>query len=84
MEPAYWYYPVRQSLGALLLQKGDTKGAREAFGDSLERTPNNSWSLYGLSQAYAREGKVREARKVEERFMRAWSGGRTKVDLATL
>jgi predicted Zn-dependent protease len=84
MEPAYWYYPVRQSLGALLLQKGDTQGAREAFGESLARTPNNSWSLYGLSQAYAREGKVREAKAVEDRFTRAWSGGKAKVDLTAL
>jgi tetratricopeptide (TPR) repeat protein len=84
MEPAYWYYPVRQSLGALLLQKGDTKGARDAFGESLARTPNNAWSLYGLSQAYAREGKVREAKAVQERFNRAWSGAKPEIDLAAL
>ena len=84
MEPAYWYYPVRQSLGALLLQKGDTKGARDAFSESLARAPNNAWSLYGLSQAYAREGKAREAKAVEERFMRAWTGGTSKVDIAAL
>ena len=35
MEPAYWYYPVRQSLGALLLLKGDTK----ARARSLRRKP---------------------------------------------
>ncbi|HEV7800996.1 MAG TPA: tetratricopeptide repeat protein, partial [Burkholderiales bacterium] len=84
MEPAYWYYPVRQSLGAVLLLKGDTKGAREAFGASLARTPNNAWALYGLGQAYAREGLPREAKAVDERFTRAWMGGKTKIDLTAL
>ena len=84
MEPAYWYYPVRQSLGALYLLKGDNKAAREAFGASLARTPNNSWALYGLSQAYARDGLKREAKAVDERFNRAWMGKNKKIDLARL
>jgi tetratricopeptide (TPR) repeat protein len=84
MEPAYWYYPVRQTLGAVLLQQGDTKGARDAFGESLARTPNNAWALYGLREAYAREGLPREAKTVEERFARAWIGERRRIDLASL
>ncbi|MGZ9006362.1 MAG: tetratricopeptide repeat protein, partial [Burkholderiales bacterium] len=84
MEPAYWYYPVRQTLGAVLLMTGDTKAAREAFGESLARTPNNAWALYGLQQAYAREGKKREAKVVEERFTRAWTGGKASIQLARL
>jgi tetratricopeptide (TPR) repeat protein len=84
MEPAYWYYPVRQSLGAILLLKGDAKGARAAFGESLARTPNNAWALYGLSQAYAREGLKREAKVVHTRFERAWMGDKKAVDLARL
>ncbi|MGZ8154809.1 MAG: tetratricopeptide repeat protein [Burkholderiales bacterium] len=84
MEPAYWYYPVRQTLGAVLLMTGDTKAAREAFGESLARTPNNAWALYGLEQAYAREGKKREAKVVEERFTRAWTGGKASIQLARL
>jgi len=84
MEPAYWYYPVRQSLGALYVLKGDNKAAREAFGASLARTPNNSWALYGLSQAYARDGLKREAKAVDERFNRAWMGEKKKIDLARL
>jgi tetratricopeptide (TPR) repeat protein len=84
MEPAYWYYPVRQSLGAMLLQKGDTSAARVAFGASLARTPNNAWALYGLREAYAREGRTREANAVGERYTRAWMGEKKKIDLATL
>jgi tetratricopeptide (TPR) repeat protein len=84
MEPAYWYYPVRQTLGAMLLLKGDAKAARAAFGESLARTPNNAWALYGLAQAYARDGLKREARVVNERFERAWMGDRKDIALSTL
>jgi tetratricopeptide (TPR) repeat protein len=84
MEPAYWYYPVRQTLGAVLLMKGDTQAARDVFGESLARTPNNAWALYGLQQAYVREGKKREAKAVEERFRAAWSGGKESIELARL
>ncbi|HKA43015.1 MAG TPA: hypothetical protein VKF40_13590 [Burkholderiales bacterium] len=84
MEPPYWYYPARQTLGALLVLKGEPTEAREAFAASLARTPNNAWALYGLEQAYKREGKPREARAVEERFLRAWVGDRKRLDLATL
>jgi tetratricopeptide (TPR) repeat protein len=84
MEPAYWYYPVRQTLGAVMLMKGDTRAARDTFGESLARMPNNAWALYGLEQAYAREGKKREAKAVEARFRAAWSGGKESIELARL
>jgi tetratricopeptide (TPR) repeat protein len=84
MEPAYWYYPVRQTLGAVLLIKGDTRGARDAFGASLARTPNNAWALYGLAQAYKREGRLLESRTVEDRFKQAWMGGNGRIDLGSL
>jgi tetratricopeptide (TPR) repeat protein len=84
MEPPYWYYPVRQSLGALLVLRGDTERARAVFAQSLARSPNNAWALYGLAEAYAREGRRREARAVMHRFERAWIGGTTRLSLATL
>jgi tetratricopeptide (TPR) repeat protein len=84
MEPPYWYYPVRQSLGALLVLQGDTRRAREVFAQSLARSPNNAWALYGLAEAYAREGRKREARVVMRRFERAWISEAKRPSLATL
>ena len=84
MEPPYWYYPVRQTLGAVLAMKGDYQNARDAFRDSLARTPNNGWALYGLAQTYAREGKAGEAREVEKYLGRAWTGERSRLDLTRL
>ena len=84
MEPPYWYYPVRQTLGAILELKGEHQKARDVFRDSLARIPNNGWALYGLAQTYARQGMAREAREVEKRLARTWSGERNRLDLARL
>jgi tetratricopeptide (TPR) repeat protein len=84
MEPPYWYYPIRQTLGAVLTQKGEHQKARDVFRASLQKTPNNGWALYGLAQTYAREGLQREAHAVEKHFARAWSGDRKYLDLARL
>jgi tetratricopeptide (TPR) repeat protein len=84
MEPPYWYYPVRQSLGALLALKGEHQRARDTFRDSLARSPNNGWALYGLKQTYAAEGRKKEAAEVEKYLARAWSGERKRLDLARL
>jgi Tfp pilus assembly protein PilF len=75
---------VRQTLGAILLAKGDSRGARDAFGASLARTPNNAWALFGLAQAYKREGRLLEAQSVEDRFRQAWMGKQEKIDLGSL
>jgi tetratricopeptide (TPR) repeat protein len=84
MEPPYWDYPVRQTLGAMLELKGEHQAARDAFRDSLARIPNNGWALYGLAQTYAREGKERQAREVEKHLQRAWTGERSRLDLTWL
>ena len=55
-EPPYWYYPVEQTLGAVLLQSGDADGAARAFRNSLVLHPNNAWSLWGLKLAQEAAG----------------------------
>jgi len=84
MEPPYWYYPIRQTLGAVMLLKGDAQGARDAFRESLAKTPNNSWSLYGLKQTFEKQGLAAEAREVDKYLVRAWSGERRRLDLQRL
>ena len=84
MEPPYWYYPVRQTLGAVLALNGEHQKARDVFRESLQKTPNNGWALYGLAQTYERQGLKREARAVEKHLARAWSGDRKNLDLARL
>ena len=74
MEPPYWYYPVRQSLGAAQLAMGDPHAARQSFIAALARAPNNGWTLYGLAEAQ-RQMKDRPAmRGTKAALDRAWLG----------
>jgi tetratricopeptide (TPR) repeat protein len=70
-EPPDWYYPVRESLGFLLLGAGRVAEAETVFREDLRRTPENPWSLFGLSQSLRRQGNT-EAAAIEDRFRRAW------------
>lgn len=73
-EPAYWYYPVRQSLGAALYQAGRYGEASEAFRGALVQTPNNGWALYGLGRSEAAQGRRLEAAAADRALSKAWLG----------
>jgi tetratricopeptide (TPR) repeat protein len=83
-EPAYWYYPVRQSLGAMLALAGDFDRAEQTLRLSLARNPNNGWALYGLKEVYKKRGDARGAREIEKLLAKAWVGQRENLDLARL
>ena len=83
LEPEYWYYPVRQSLGATLLMAGRAEDATEVFRAALIDAPNNGWALYGLMQAYDAQGDQPAKAEAEKLFTRAWAGD-APPDLARL
>lgn len=74
MEPPFWYYPVRQSLGAALYLAGDAEGASEAFRAALVQTPGNGWALYGLAKSEAAAGHKAESAAALAAFDKAWAG----------
>ncbi|MGF1615996.1 MAG: hypothetical protein ACFCVA_19370 [Gammaproteobacteria bacterium] len=84
MEPPFWYYPVRQTLGAVLLQMGLAREAEMVFVESLARVPNNGWALYGLVETYRQLGDPRAAAVAHQRFQQAWAGEQKSLDLARL
>jgi tetratricopeptide (TPR) repeat protein len=71
-EPPEWYLPMRQRLGAVLLEANRPVQAEKAFREDLVQRPENGWSLHGLAQSLRAQGRTREAAKVEERFRTAW------------
>lgn len=73
-EPAYWYYPVHQSLGAALFLAGRHDEASAAFRQALIQAPNNGWALYGLARAEAAQGHKAEAAAARKALTSAWSG----------
>jgi len=73
-EPPPWYFPVRQALGAALLEGGRPAEAEAVYRADLNRNPLNGWSLFGLAQSLHAQDRPAEASIVELRFQRAWAG----------
>jgi len=84
MEPPYWYYPVRQSLGAALLQAGRLDEAEKQFELSLKRAPNSAWTYYGYAELFKARGDDAKRTKAEELVDRTWTGDRRLLTLSNL
>ena len=84
MEPPYWYYPVRRSLGALRFLAGDLAGAEREFNASLNRAPNDAWALQGLLEVHKKRGDESAAAAVERQLTKAWAGGSTRIGMDRL
>ena len=78
-EPPYFYYPIRQSLGAVLLENNQPAAAEKVYKEDLVKFPDNGWSLYGLHQSLLMQNKTAEADKINVSFKAAWQ--RADVDL---
>ncbi|HEY9835076.1 MAG TPA: tetratricopeptide repeat protein [Stenomitos sp.] len=78
-DPPLWYSPVRQTLGAILLEVGRNAEAEQIYREDLTIYPNNGWSLYGLAQSLQLQGKTKEAQDVQERFENAWKYADVKL-----
>jgi tetratricopeptide (TPR) repeat protein len=83
-EPSDWYYPVRESLGGVLLQSGDAKGAEQVFREDLAQNPRNPRSLYGLAEALTRQNRTYDASWVKQQFETAWQGADVVVKVEDL
>jgi tetratricopeptide (TPR) repeat protein len=67
-EPADWFYPVRETLGAALLREERFADAARVFERDLQRNRHNPRSLWGL--AAARRGDT----KLTAEYRRRWKG----------
>lgn len=74
-EPPEWSVPVRQELGAILLQAERWEAAEATFRAELEHFPDNGWSLDGLVRALEGQGRADEAAEVRARFEEVWESG---------
>jgi tetratricopeptide (TPR) repeat protein len=83
-EPPDWFFPVRESLGAVLLMNGDAKAAEQVFRDDLTRNPRNPRSLFGLQQSLKVQDRGSDSWFVEKQFRDAWKGGDGSLKLEDL
>jgi len=67
-EPPPWFYPVRESLGALLLRHGAAAESQAVFTDNLRLSPNDPRALLGLAAALTAQGQKAAAAHEKARF----------------
>ena len=84
MEPPFWYYPVRQSLGAALLKTGHPEEAEKEFRAALERERSSAWALYGLKEAAKAKGDTAAEQKAADELAKAWRGDPSLLTLERL
>ena len=72
-EPPDWHVPVRQVLGAVLLDAGRPAEAESIYWQDLSRNRENGWSLFGLMQSLRAQGKTEQAAVIEARFRKTWN-----------
>ena len=82
MEPPFWYYPTRHTLGHAMLMAGDPAGAEAVYRTDLEQYPRNGWSMFGLIQALEAQGK--DASEIQERFNNTWGQADVTLDASRL
>lgn len=83
-EPQDWYYPVRESLGGLLLRAGKNAEAEAVFRKDLEENPRNPRSLFGLSESLKRRHEEYEAKWIDAQLAEAWKGADVKLTVDAL
>ncbi len=83
-EPADWYIPVRESLGAALIMNGEYSEAEKVFRADLEKNPRNGRSLFGLLESLKKQGKTIDAQFVQREFDSAWKAADFKLKIEEL
>jgi tetratricopeptide (TPR) repeat protein len=81
-EPPDWHVPVRQSLGAVLLEAGRAAEAEAIYWQDLDRNRENGWALFGLMKSL-RPRAPEQAAAIENRFRSARQSGRDVDCLAS-
>ena len=71
-EPPPWFYPVRQTLGAVQLAAGHAKDAEAVYRQDLKEHPENGWALFGLAASLKAQNSPK-AQEAQDRFEKAWA-----------
>ena len=81
-DPPIIWYPIRRSLAAALLAKGDAAAARAKVLELLEDWPSDPYSYFVLAQAEAALGNEAAADDARRLSRVEWVGGEMTLNLA--
>ncbi len=77
-EPPDWLLPVRETLGAVLLQGGQAAEAEQVFRAGLGQHRRSGRCLFGLRESLKAQKKDYDARMVDQQFQAAWQNADVK------
>jgi hypothetical protein len=81
-EPSVWFYPIRESLGAVLLETGRPADAERVFREDLVRHPRNPRSLFGLHESLLEQGRTTDAAWIKATLDEVWKNADQKLTMA--
>lgn len=71
-EPPDWHYPVRHSLGAVLIEADRPSEAEIVYWEDLRYNADNGWALFGLIESLRAQEKTARLADLEARLQRVW------------
>jgi tetratricopeptide (TPR) repeat protein len=80
-EPADWYIPAREALGAVLMSDGNHAEAEKVFRADLVKNPRSGRSLFGLAESLKAQGKTASAAFVQKEIEAAWKNADTPLGM---
>jgi hypothetical protein len=83
-EPPDWFFPVRESLGGLLLKNKQYAEAEQVFRKDLVKHPRNGWALYGLLESLKGQNKTTDVYWVEGEYNQVWSHADVPLTIQSL
>lgn len=83
-DPAVWWYPIRRSLAAALLEAGRPQAAMVEAGRVLKIWPDDPLTLLIQSRAEARLGHAPASEALLARARAGWTGDPTQITAALL
>jgi hypothetical protein len=83
-EPPDWFFPVRETLGGVLLISGNMTEAEKVFREDLDHNPRNPRSLFGLREALKAQNRAYDAQFVDKQFQSSWKSGGVKLRVEDL
>lgn len=83
-EPPDWYFPIRESLGGLMLRNEQYSEAEIVFNADLEKHPRNGRSLFGLWKSLDGQSKPTDAFWIKREFEDAWKYSDTPLTINDL
>ena len=83
-DPPTWWYPVRRSVAAALLAKGDPEAAQVEVNQALAHWPLDPQSLRILADCQQAQGHAEEARQQNALSQANWFGDAAAMPMALL